>query len=88
VLGLIRREIRKREGILVDEEDLATAIHGMLSPEAREKMGPVKIRHHRSGKTTKKLQSSESQAEDQPAAPLSPESQLVSANVDSDESAQ
>ena len=45
VLRLIRREIRKREGILLDEEDLAKAIHGMLSEDAREKMGPMKIWH-------------------------------------------
>ncbi len=54
VLSLIRREIRKSEGILVDEEDLATAIHDMLSPEAREKIGPVRIRHRRSAKMSKK----------------------------------
>jgi predicted type IV restriction endonuclease len=47
VLRLIRREIRKREGILLDEEDLAKAIHGMLSEDAREKMGPMKIQHKR-----------------------------------------
>jgi predicted type IV restriction endonuclease len=43
-LRFIRREIRRREGILIDEEDLATAIHEMLSTEARERIGPVKIR--------------------------------------------
>jgi hypothetical protein len=32
---------------LIDEEDLAKAIHGMLSEEAREKMGPMKIRRKR-----------------------------------------
>lgn len=47
VLRLIRREIRKREGILLDEEDLARAIHDMLSEDAREKMGPMKIRRKR-----------------------------------------
>ncbi len=47
VLRLMRRDIRKREGILVDEEDLAAAIHAMLSAEAREKIGPVKIRRRR-----------------------------------------
>ena len=47
VLRLIRREIRKREGILLDEEDLAKAIHDMLSEDAREKMGPMKIRRKR-----------------------------------------
>jgi len=53
VLRLIRREIRKRAGILVDEEDLAAAFHGLFSPEAREKIGPVKIRHRRSPRAEK-----------------------------------
>jgi hypothetical protein len=43
-LKLIRREVRRREGILIDEEDLATAIHEMFSIEVREQVGPVKIR--------------------------------------------
>ncbi len=46
-LRLIRREIRRHEGILIDEEDLAQAIHGMLSAEARESIGPLKIRRRR-----------------------------------------
>jgi hypothetical protein len=47
VLGLIRRDIRKRESLSVDEEDLATALHAMLSPEAREGIGPMRIRRRR-----------------------------------------
>jgi len=43
-LKLIRREIRRREGVLIDEEDLAKAIHGMLSTEAREQIGPPRVR--------------------------------------------
>jgi hypothetical protein len=43
-LKFIRREIRRREGFLVDEEDLADAIRTMFSPEAREQIGPLKIR--------------------------------------------
>lgn len=43
-LKLIRREIRRREGILIDEEDLARAIHEMFSTEARELLGPPRIR--------------------------------------------
>jgi hypothetical protein len=46
-LRLIRRDIRKREGLLVDEEDLAAALHGMMSAEAREQMGPMRIRRRR-----------------------------------------
>jgi hypothetical protein len=44
VLRFMRREIRRREGILIDEEDLAAALHEMLSTEARELVGPLKIR--------------------------------------------
>jgi hypothetical protein len=49
-LKLIRREIRRHEGILIDEEDLAQAIHNMLSTEARELIGPVKIRRRRTSR--------------------------------------
>jgi hypothetical protein len=65
VLSLVRREIRKSEGILVDEEDLATAIHDMLSPEAREKIGPVRIRHRRAAKTVKKDRLEQAAQQDQ-----------------------
>jgi predicted type IV restriction endonuclease len=43
-LRFVRREIRRREGVLIDEEDLAKAIHELLSAEAREQIGPLKIR--------------------------------------------
>lgn len=47
VLRLIRRDIRQREGLRVDEEDLATSIHEMFSAEAREQIGPMRIRRRR-----------------------------------------
>lgn len=47
VLSRIRREIRKELGFLVDPEDLATAIQGMLSTESRELIGPPRIRWQR-----------------------------------------
>jgi predicted type IV restriction endonuclease len=50
-LKLIRREIRKREGILIDEEDLSKAIHEMFSIEAREILGPPKIQRKRKPKS-------------------------------------
>jgi len=50
-LKFIRREIRRHEGILIDEEDLLQAIHNMLSTEARELMGPAKIRRRRKAST-------------------------------------
>jgi predicted type IV restriction endonuclease len=52
VLRLIRRNIRKEEGILIDPEDLAGAIHGMLSTEARERIGPMRVRRKRKPRAT------------------------------------
>jgi len=49
-LRLIRRTIRRKEGPLVDEEDLGRAIHDMFSIETREKIGPLKIRRKRKAK--------------------------------------
>jgi predicted type IV restriction endonuclease len=51
-LRLIRREIRRREGILPDEEDLARAIHEMLSTEARERIGPLKVKRRPKAKAS------------------------------------
>lgn len=47
VLRMLRRDIKKREKLSIDEEDLATAIHSMMSVEAREQMGPLRIRRRR-----------------------------------------
>jgi len=46
-LRLIRRNIRRREGLLIDVEDLATAIRDMFSVETREKIGAVRIQRQR-----------------------------------------
>lgn len=54
ILRRLRRDIRKREELGVDEEDLAKALHDMLSVEARELIGPVKIRRTRQPRTPKK----------------------------------
>lgn len=53
-LRLLRRQIRKREDLSVDEEDLAKALHEMLSVEARELIGPVKIHRTRAPRARKK----------------------------------
>ena len=53
-LRLMRREIRRKEGLGVDEEDLAKSLHDMLSVEAREVIGPLKIRRQRSARQPKK----------------------------------
>jgi predicted type IV restriction endonuclease len=47
VLRVIRREIRRSTGLLIDPEDLAKAIHDMMCQEAREEIGRVRIRKKR-----------------------------------------
>jgi hypothetical protein len=53
VLRRLRRELRKNEDILIDEEDLANAVHSLFTLEAREQIGPMKIRRKRSPKPAK-----------------------------------
>lgn len=55
VLRFLRRQIRKDCGMLVDHEDIATALHEMLSVESREQIGQLKIRRQR--KASKKADS-------------------------------
>ncbi|MBI1900601.1 MAG: hypothetical protein HYS13_05765 [Planctomycetia bacterium] len=62
VLRRIRRELRKQEDILIDPEDLADALHEMLSTEARELIGPMKI--WRKSKSKSKVRAA---AKDEPA---------------------
>ncbi len=50
ILRLLRRQIRKSQGMLIDEEDLAKSLHEMFSTEARERMGPLKIYRKRKPK--------------------------------------
>ena len=45
VLDVIRREIRRDGGHIIDEEDLAQSLHEMFLPDVREKMGAIRIRH-------------------------------------------
>jgi hypothetical protein len=47
VLMFLRRQVRKDSGILVDHEELATKLHEMMTAEAREQIGPMKIRRKR-----------------------------------------
>lgn len=42
-LNVVRRLIRKHEGMLIDTEDLARSIHEMLTTGAREQIGPLRI---------------------------------------------
>jgi len=50
-LRLIRREIRRDTGILIDTEDLAKALHDMLSSQVQGRLGTPKVRRRR--KTTR-----------------------------------
>jgi hypothetical protein len=47
VILLLRREIRRDIGLLIDPEDLGKSLHDMLSLEAREVIGPLRIRRKR-----------------------------------------
>ena len=47
VLMLLRREIRRDTGLLIDPEDLARSLQEMLSPETREQVGPMRVRRRR-----------------------------------------
>ena len=69
VLRFIRREIRRREGLLVDEEDLASAIHTMFSPEARERIGPMRVRRKKRSKETQRREDASAPGEPAAAPP-------------------
>ena len=58
---MIRRELRRKQGLLLDVEDLAEAIRALLSVEAREKIGVVRIR--RSKRTRRKSEVNDGGAE-------------------------
>ncbi len=53
VLRVLRREIRRSCDVLIDQEDLAVAIHEMFTQESRDEMGPLRIRK-RKGKAKQK----------------------------------
>jgi hypothetical protein len=63
----IRREIRRDTGILIDTEDLAKALRDMLSSQAREEIGPAKVRRRR--KTTRPKPAEPKPAESKPEIP-------------------
>lgn len=54
ILKLIRREIKKSKGILIDVEDLGSAIQALLSPETREQIGPFKMRRRKMARRSKR----------------------------------
>jgi len=61
VLKRLRQEIHRETGLLIDPEDLANSIQEMLSPEAREKIGPMRIhKRRRSSRKAEKTEQEES----------------------------
>lgn len=68
IIGMIRRDIRKAQGISVDEDSLVFALKELFSAEAREQMGPIKIRRRRRKKIGNSSPSPDSSAA-QPAVP-------------------
>ncbi len=46
-MKLLRTEIHRDTGLLINCEDLANALHEMLSQKASDEIGPLKIRHHK-----------------------------------------
>jgi hypothetical protein len=56
VVLFIRREIRRREGLLIDAEELVGAIHSLFTPEVQQQIGPPKIRLKRAAKHNNKVQ--------------------------------
>jgi len=54
VLSLMRRKIHRSQGVLLDVEDIARAIHDLFSDDARERVGPPKIKHHSTPKRRKR----------------------------------
>lgn len=69
VLRLIRRHIRVRESILIDIEDLATAIRDMFTAEAREQMGALRVQRKRRARKTPGTDPGESTSATPPAIP-------------------
>ena len=54
VMRLLRREIRRTCGVLIDPEDIAKSLHNLLSEEARVEIGPVRIRKKRKKRVANK----------------------------------
>ncbi|MEX2310132.1 MAG: type I restriction enzyme HsdR N-terminal domain-containing protein [Pirellulales bacterium] len=54
VLRILRRELRSLCDVLIDPEDLAVAVHNMFSQEARDEMGPLRIRKSKKRKAKPK----------------------------------
>ena len=68
VLNLLRREIRKDTGVLIDVDDLAKSLHEMLSVESREQVGRLKVRRRR--KATRREPANKAAAPEAPAKQL------------------
>ncbi len=54
-LSLLRRSLRRNDCVVIDPEDLPNAIHQMLSTEAREVIGPLRLRRQRKARPAPKV---------------------------------
>ena len=55
-IGLIRRDIKRTKGISIDEDDLVAAIRALLSSEAREQIGPIKVKKQKKKKAEAEIE--------------------------------
>jgi predicted type IV restriction endonuclease len=69
VLRVLRRQLRRQCGVMIDPEDLAVAIHEMFSQEAREEMGPLRIRKKRKAPSAPGVKAASSAALSKPPQP-------------------
>jgi predicted type IV restriction endonuclease len=69
VLARIRRHVRKREGLLLDVEDVAAGFRQMFSAEARERIGVIRVQRK---KRAKKKVADAPATPAEPAPPASP----------------
>ena len=69
-LSLVRRHLRRREGVLLDIEDVADAIKRLFSTDAREKIGTIRIvRRRKKRRTDPATPSTDSTTGGTPATP-------------------
>jgi predicted type IV restriction endonuclease len=74
VLTRIRRHVRKREGLLLDIEDLAAGFRQMFSAEARERIGVIRVQRKKRKRKNGDVAPSAAPAAGAPALPTAPPS--------------
>ncbi len=82
VLARIRREIRRKESLLIDVEDLARAIRELFSAEARERIGIVKVARRKLKKAKKTDKTGAAAAGATSAAPIASATTATSETIE------